>query len=151
LLVGSWVLVSREDRAADGRPVAEPTLGSDPLGFLVYDGHGNMTVQLMRRARDAGASMAAPRGQAGASNSGSADGYDAYFGTYSVNLEAHTVTHHLVAALLPGDVGKSLTRRFQVSASELRLWFDTEGSSGQRVVRTLFWRRADTRTDPRIR
>ena len=149
-LVGSWVLVSREDRAADGNRIPEPTLGSDPLGFLVYDGHGNMTVQLMRRARDGRAGTATPRVQAGTSNTGSADGYDAYFGTYSVDLEAHTVTHHLVGALLPGDVGKSLTRHFQVSETELRLWFETEGASGQRVVRTVVWRRSDTRYERRI-
>jgi hypothetical protein len=149
-LVGSWVLVSREDRAADGSSVPEATLGPDPLGFLVYDGHGNVAVQLMRRSRDAGAGTSAAPAQAGASNSGSADGYDAYFGTYSVDLEAHTVTHHLVGALLPRDVGKSLARHFQVSATELRLWFETEGPSGQPVVRTLVWRRSDTRYDRRI-
>jgi hypothetical protein len=149
LLVGSWVLVSREDRAADGTVVPEPALGSDPIGFLVYDGHGNMTVQLMRRSRDGRAATPA-RPAAGAANSGSADGYDAYFGTYSVNLDAHTVTHHLVGALLPGDVGKSLVRHFQVSATELRLWFETEGSSGQPVVRTLVWRRSDRPLDTRI-
>jgi hypothetical protein len=144
-LVGSWVLVSREDRAADGNRVPEPTLGSDPLGILVYDGQGNMAVQLMRRSRDAGTGITGAPAQAGTSNTGSADGYDAYFGTYSVDLKARTVTHHLVGALLPGDVGKSLTRHFQVSATELRLWFETEGPSGQRVVRTLTWRRAETR------
>ena len=145
LLVGSWVLASREDQAADGSRVPEPTLGSDPLGFLVYDGHGNMAVQLMRRSREAGAGPPGPSAQAGTSNTGSADGYDAYFGTYRVDLEAHTVTHHLVGALLPRDVGKSLARRFQVSATELRLWFETEGPAGQRVVRTLTWRRAEIR------
>jgi len=142
LLVGSWVLVSREDRTADGSIVPEPALGPDPMGFLVYDGRGNMAVQLMRRSRGAGADTPA---QAGTGNSGSADGYDAYFGTYSVDVEAHAITHHLVGALLPRDVGKSLARHFQVSATELRLWFETEGSSGQRVVRTLVWRRSDTR------
>jgi hypothetical protein len=147
LLVGSWMLVSREDRAVDGSHVPEPTLGSDPLGFLVYDEHGNMAVQLMRRSRDAGAGSPAP---AGTSNTGSADGYDAYFGSYSVDLKAHTVTHHLVGALLPLDVGKSLARHFQVSAIELHLWFETGGSSGQHVVRTLVWRRSVTRFDTRI-
>ena len=149
-LVGSWVLVSRADRAADGSSVPEANLGTDPLGFLVYDGHRNMTVQLMRRSRAAGTGTPAAPAQPGTSNTGSADGYDAYFGTYSVDLEAHTVTHHLVGALLPGDVGKSLTRHFQVSKTELRLWFETEGSSGQRVVRTLVWNRSDRSPNTRI-
>ena len=145
LLIGSWVLVSREDRAADGRVVSEPTLGSDPVGLLVYDRAGNMSVQLMRRSRPLRSGSAARPAQSGTSNTGSSDGYDAYFGTYSLDVESHTVTHHLVGALLPGDVGKSMTRQFQVSATQLRLWFTTDGASGQRVVRTLTWKRADTR------
>jgi len=145
LLIGSWVLVSREDRAADGRVVPEPTLGSDPVGLLVYDRTGNVAVQLMRRSRVSASGTPARPTQSGTSNSGSADGYDAYFGTYSLDVEAHTVTHHLVGALLPDDVGKSLTRKFQVSATQLRLWFTTDGASGQPVVRTLVWKRADTR------
>ncbi len=143
LLVGTWVLVSREDRAADGRLVPEPSLGSDPLGILVYDLTGHVAVQIMRRSRVAASVTPAPSWQAGSSNSGSADGYDAYLGTYQLDLQSQTVTHHLLGALLPGDVGKSLTRHFQVSATGLRLWFETEGLSGQRVVRTLTWSRAE--------
>jgi hypothetical protein len=149
-LVGSWVLVSREDRAADGRLVPEPNLGSDPLGMLIYDRTGHVAVQIMRRSRVAASGSPAPSSQAGSSNSGSEGGYDAYFGTYELDLESQTVTHHLLGALLPGDVGKSLTRHFNVSATELRLWFDTEGLSGQRVVRTLVWRRSDPQPDSRI-
>jgi hypothetical protein len=145
LLIGSWVLVSREDRAADGRVVSEPTLGSDPVGLLVYDRAGNMSVQLMRRSRPLRSGTPAGPVQSGASNSGSVDGYDAYFGTYTLDVESHTVIHHLVGALLPADAGKSMTRQFQVSATQLRLWFTTDGASGQRVVRTLTWKRADTR------
>jgi len=145
LLIGSWVLVSREDLAADGRVVAEPTLGPDTVGLLIYDRAGNVAAQLMRPSRPSRPGTAATPTRSGTSNSGSVDGYDAYFGTYTLDVESHTVTHRLVGALLPGDVGKSLTRQFQVSATELRLWFTTDGASGQRVVRTLTWKRADTR------
>jgi hypothetical protein len=142
LLIGSWVLVSREDRTLDGRAIAEPNLGSDALGLLVYDRAGNVAAQLMRRSRSSGAGPATPPVQKDANNSGSADGYDAYFGTYTLNLESKSVTHHLVGALLPSDVGKLLTRHFDVSESELRLWFETAGASGQRIVRTLVFKRA---------
>lgn len=145
LLVGSWVLVSREDRAADGRVVPEPTLGPDTIGLLIYDRAGNVAAQLMRPSRPSQPGAAVGPTRSNTSNSGSVDGYDAYFGHYTLDLEAHTVTHHLVGALLPGDVGKSLTRQFQVSATQLRLWFATDGASGQPVVRTLVWKRASTR------
>jgi hypothetical protein len=145
LLIGSWVLVSREDRTPDGRIVPEPNLGSDALGLLFYDRLGNVAAQLMRRSRSADVGRSTQPIPQDASNSGSADGYDAYFGTYTLDLQSHTVTHHLVGALLPGDVGRSLTRHFEVPGSELRLWFETARASGQRVVRTLLWRRAGPR------
>ena len=144
LLVGSWVLVSREDRTADGTVVPELSLGSDPLGFLVYDRTGHVAVQLMRRVRSTVGVPSVQRGQPDPNNSGAADGYDAYFGTYTLDPKAHTVTHHMLGALIPGDVGKSLTRHVAVSERELRLWFDTVGSSGKPVTRTLVWRRAES-------
>ena len=145
LLIGSWVLVSREDRSADGRVVPEPNLGSDALGFLVYDRAGNVAAQLMRQRRQAGSGSSTQPAQENPNNSGAAGGYDAYFGTYTLDLQSHKVTHHLAGALLPGDVGRSLTRHFEVSETELRLWFETAGAAGQPVVRTLVWRRAGKR------
>lgn len=144
LLVGSWVLVSREDRTADGTLVPEPSLGSDPLGFLVYDRTGHVAVQLMRRVRSTEGVPSVQQGQPDPNNSGATGGYDAYFGTYTLDPKAHTVTHHMLGALLPGDVGKSITRHAAVSEGELRLWFDTVGSSGQPVTRTLVWKRAES-------
>jgi lipocalin-like protein len=144
LLVGSWTLVSREDRAADGTIVAEPTLGSDPLGFLVYDRQGNVAVQLMRRVRSEGDAATQVTRQSGGNNSVAAGGYDAYFGRYTFDARLNTVTHQLVGALSAADVGKSLTRHVAVSAGELRLWFTTTGSSGTPVTRTVVWRRAES-------
>jgi hypothetical protein len=145
LVVGSWSLVSREDRSPDGRLVPEPGLGADPLGFLVYDQEGHVAAQLMRRLRSETAGSPRVSSQSSPNNSGATDGYDAYFGTYAVDLATHTVTHHLIAALAPGDVGKKLTRRFVVSGNELRLSFDTVSASGLQVVRTLVWRRISPR------
>jgi len=145
LLIGSWVLVSREDRTADTGVVPEPNLGSDALGLLVYDRAGNVAAQLMRRSRPARSAAPTPSAPQNLDNSGSIDGYDAYFGTYTLEVGSHVVTHHLLGALLPGDIGKTLTRHFEVSEKDLRLWFETTGASGQRVVRTLVWKRSGTR------
>jgi hypothetical protein len=125
--------------------VPEPTLGPDTVGLLIYDRAGNVAAQLMRPSRPSRSGTAAEPTRSSTSNSGSVDGYDAYFGTYTLDVASHSVTHHLAGALLPGDVGKSLTRQFEVSATQLRLWFSTDGASGQPVVRTLVWKRADAR------
>ena len=49
-LCGTWMLVDRVDRTPDGRVVPERGLGPDPLGILIYDAAGNMSVQIMKRA-----------------------------------------------------------------------------------------------------
>jgi hypothetical protein len=43
-------------------------------------------------------------------------GYEAYFGTYTVNEKEGIVTHHLESALFPGDIGWG-----QCAGPELRL------------------------------
>jgi len=43
------------------------------------------------------------------------EGYEASFGTYDVNEEAHTVTHHVEGSVTRGLVGKDLPRAFQFS------------------------------------
>ena len=140
-LVGSWTLVSRSDSTLDGRPrEAEPTLGSDPVGFLVYDSSGHVAVQLMRRDRKT--NVAASAGARGAANNTAyVGGYDAYFGTAQCDPISHTVKHRLVAAISPSDVGKELIRHYRVEGDALTLEFDATDVRGQQVKRRMTWRR----------
>ena len=48
-------------------------------------------------------------------------GYYAYYGTYEVNWEKQTITHHLEGSLRPGDVGKDFTRAYEISDNRLAL------------------------------
>ena len=66
-------------------------------------------------------------------------GYDAYFGTYTVNAKKGIVTHHLEGALFPGDIGKNITRRFSISGDTLTISFNTTQRDGTPVTRTLRW------------
>jgi lipocalin-like protein len=52
-------------------------------------------------------------------------GYDAYFGTYTVNAKEHVVTHHLESALFPGDIGKDIKREFEIAGDTLTIRFHT--------------------------
>jgi hypothetical protein len=47
------------------------------------------------------------------------DGYEASFGSYDVNEQAHTVTHHVQGSITPGLLGKDLPRQFQFSDGRL--------------------------------
>lgn len=51
-LQGSWELVSRIDRARDGAVREEPSLGSDPIAFLVFDRTGHFAAQFKTRSID---------------------------------------------------------------------------------------------------
>jgi Lipocalin-like domain len=51
------------------------------------------------------------------------------------------VTHHLESALFPGDIGKSIARRFAISGDTLKIHFSTTLRDGTPVTRTLVWTR----------
>jgi hypothetical protein len=137
-IVGTWQLVSRIDRDPAGTVLEEPSLGSDPVGYLVYDATGNMFVQIMARHRST-----RPTGvtsQADTNNIAQVGGYDAYFGRYEIDSSGGLMTHHLEGAIGPSDVGRSLTRHMDLRGDTLTLWFEP-GGNGTPRVRTLIWRR----------
>lgn len=144
-LVGSWRLVSRQSRRTDGKLEPDPGLSAVPLGILIYDESGHVAAQLSRRDRSV--AMLGEECQAAATTKGTPDtaqtvlGYDAYFGTYKIDEQSGTVTHHLEAALWPGDVGKDIDRHFTLSGDQLTITFNTTTRGGVKVTRTLIWER----------
>jgi len=144
-LIGSWRLVSRQSRRANGEIEPDRGLSETPLGVLIYDQSGHVAAQLSRRDRTI--AMLPEECQAATATKGTPDtaqtilGYDAYFGTYRINEHDGTVTHHLEAALFPGDIGKDIQRRFTISGDQLTITFDTTTRDGVKVTRTLTWQR----------
>lgn len=138
-LIGTWELLSRQDHDAEGRRHVDPLLGADPIAWLVYDGAGHFAAQFMKRERDPSAS-ALPV-SVGPNNTAARDGYDAYFGLYTVDDAAGTVTQRLVGALSPGNVGMTLTRAMVVEGDLLTIRLETKSAAGVAVTRTLRWRR----------
>ncbi|MFN7977389.1 MAG: lipocalin-like domain-containing protein [Vicinamibacterales bacterium] len=137
-LPGTWQLLSRIDTTASGERRPEPSLGEDPVALLIYDRAGHFAAQFMRRD----GSVDVPDGPGGAKNNSQArGGYDAYFGTYTVDDDAGTVTQHLVGALSRQHVGAVLTRAMRVNGDSLVITLDTSTADGVDVTRTLTWRR----------
>jgi Lipocalin-like domain len=135
-LPGTWQVVSRADRDASGKVVPEPSLGSDPAGYLIYDNAGHVAAQLSARARSAlSCEMSSSPDK---NNPAHIGGFEAYFGRYEVDPAAGTVTHIIDGALLPGDVGRRVTRRFHLEGDTLTIQFEP-GVKG--VTRTIVWRR----------
>lgn len=139
-LVGTWKLVSRIDLGSDGEQRIDPPLGDDPIAFLMYDAAGHFAAQFMRRDRNGSSPGSAPSSVSTSNNSGAVNGYDAYFGKYSV-VNDRTVTQELIGALSPADVGKVVTRNFRVDGTELVIELKTTALDGQPITRTLRWQR----------
>jgi hypothetical protein len=138
-LIGTWELLSREDRTASGERRVDPLLGADPIALLIYDRSGHFAAQFMKRDRSS-APEATPIVSA-PNNTAARDGYDAYFGEYTVDDARGTVTQRLVGALSGQNVGHVLTRGMTVDRDELVIRLDTATADGEPIVRTLKWRR----------
>ncbi|HSW82631.1 MAG TPA: lipocalin-like domain-containing protein [Usitatibacter sp.] len=136
---GSWLLQSRIDVTKDGERHPDPMLGEDPVALLIYDDTGHFSAQFMKRERSTAAPAAAlPKAK---NNTQAQGGYDAYFGTYTVDDAKGTVTQKLLGSLSPGNVGMVLTRGMQVTGDSLVITLETTAADGTPVVRTLTWRR----------
>jgi len=68
-------------------------------------------------------------------------GYDAYFGTYSVDDTTQTVTQRLLGAIVAANVGMTLTRAMSVRGNTLVIQLQTAAADGTPVTRTLTWER----------
>src|SRR4249919_2182289 len=121
-LPGTWQLLSRIDVTASGERRPEPSLGEDPLALLIYDRSGHFSAQFMRRHR----SGDIPDGPSGAKNNSRAQGgYDAYFGTYTIDDEKSSVTQRLLGSLSREHVGAVLTRAMEVQGDTLIIRLET--------------------------
>ena len=137
-LPGTWRLRSRVDITAAGMPHPDPALGSDPVALLIYDRAGHFAAQFMKRDR----SSVLTDGPGNATNNTQAQGgYDAYFGTYSVDDATGVVTQRLLGALSRAHVGATLSREMTVQGDSLIIRLDTAAWDGTLVSRTLTWER----------
>ena len=84
--------------------------------MIYYGPHGEMSVQVapdVKRKR-AGAVMTPEEAKIALTD------YIAYFGTYTIDEQAGTVTHHRQDSIQPGDTG-DLVRRYEFAGDRLVL------------------------------
>lgn len=103
-LIGAWHLVSLDAPGPDGKTAAIPGLE----GMLVYTRDGHVSVEIMY-----------PQSQNSLTNDYVLNGYEASFGSFSVDQSAHTVTHHIAGSITRALVGKDLTRSYQFLGDRL--------------------------------
>ncbi len=138
-LVGTWRLVSFESRTASGE-IHRP-LGSAPVGQLVYDASGHMSVQLMDPNRRPFESGDFTRGS-DAELRAAVGGYVAYYGTYSLDPLRGVVTHHVLGALFPNWVGRDQVRCIRIEGYRLTLTTPPMRVGGENATTVLVWERA---------
>jgi hypothetical protein len=90
--------------------------GANPKGMIYYGPHGEMAVQIAPdvKRRRAGAVMTPEEAKIALTD------YIAYFGTYTIDAQTETVTHHRHDSIQPGD-GGDLVRRFELDGDRLVL------------------------------
>jgi len=98
-----------------------------------------MALQMMRLGRSA--AIGKPSDPKDASNARVILGYDAYFGRYTVDERAGTITHRVEGSLFPEDLGKEFVRGFTLDNDTLTLRF-TSPAEGGAITRTLVFQRS---------
>jgi hypothetical protein len=112
-LVGRWRLASYE--AASKDDVIYP-MGRNAIGVLDYSADGKVSVHIM------------------------GEGYFAYYGDYTVDERASTITHHLEMALQPSFAGASNLRHAELRGSTLVLSGEMDFEGQPRTIRVT-WKR----------
>ena len=137
--VGTWNMVSYEVHTPAGEVVYP--LGKDAVGRLTYDAAGHASLQMMRR----GQPKFHTEKPAEATNEELAAawrGYIGYYGTWTVDEKAQTVTHTVEAAWYPNYMGTKQVRKFRFEGNRLTL----EGTNSLGVAIVTFEKAAGAST-----
>lgn len=153
-IVGTWLLESIVDSLPDHSVTY--WMGQHPTGAIVYALSGHVSAQFMRdprpQMRAVDSAVAAQRTSARPFEGASLDemqqiaqGYYAYFGTYTLNAAGDSVTHQVEISLRPAEVGRTYRRAIRLVGDRLVISLDAT-EAGIPVHRVLTWRRTPDRT-----
>jgi len=135
-ILGTWKLVSyvREEIPSGAK---SDVMGADPSGYINYGRDGRMMVIIVGsdRKKPAGA-VATPEEAEALIRS-----MLAYAGTYTVDSEAKTVTHHIDVSWDQSRTGESHVRTYRLDGDRLTLTTQpsNDPATGKKTVRTLIW------------
>ena len=139
-LVGAWRLVSVE-----GTDATFHFAYDHPTGVIIYDPSGWMSVQIdikgIRKPFGKGPAAGTEEEKVAAF-----DNYVAYYGTYTLDLQAQTITHHLEDASSPNWRGVNNVRWFEFQGDDRLLLIPREDGKGGVIDRKnatykLWWER----------
>ena len=142
-LIGTWKLVSVENVRPNGE-VIYAWMGRNPLGQIIYDQTGYMSVQFMRDPRPTFSSKSGWYFDASPEEIKNAfAGYYAYFGTYEINENEGIIIHHVKGSLMPAEVGIDYKRFFKFSEKGLILTTPLRQQEGEQRFNRLTFERVE--------
>jgi len=137
--VGTWELEDSYSQKGD-KKIAFP-LGEKVVGRINYDLAGNMAAQLMASDRKIFSSRN-PQEVSDEEYRVAFQGYTSYFGTFTIDAAAGTVTHHVLGASASSWPGHDQLRYFELTQKNLILKTPPmRGQDGEKSVHTLIWKK----------
>lgn len=116
-IVGTWRLMSAEDRASASDPWVNGTFGIPPSGYFIYDATGHASIQIMTTPPVKLADPTSPDSPTPAEALEIFNGYIAYYGTYT--LDEENIYHQVEGAWDPRQVGSVQTRPYELKGDQL--------------------------------
>jgi hypothetical protein len=134
-LVGTWTLLSWEQKKADGSKVER--YGTNPKGIAFFDADGRYIITVMKSDRAKYASNTLWQGTP-QENKETADGTITYFGIYSTNEADDSITIHVEGSSFPNWNGSDQKRFVSIVGDQLTLTVRPPGGD----VVDVIWKRA---------
>jgi Lipocalin-like domain len=138
--LGSWRLETFERKTNAGE-ITYP-YGKHPVGQLIYDTQGHMSVLIMDPDRTR---FKAETSAAGTTEEKAAafDTFLAYVGTYQIDETSHTIIHRVDASSYPNFKGSEQRRTYSFADGKLTLTFvnsgNGNGSGPKGSISRLVW------------
>ncbi len=139
-VLGTWYLRLYESRYVDGQ-VRQP-MGDNPHGVLTYTVDGRVSIHMTRHDREQFTSDDWMHG----TDDEVRDAYETYigyFGRFTLDADAGTVTHHIEGCSFQNWTGKDLTRYFSLTDNRLILTTDLVLMGGGMRRGYLIWERGN--------
>jgi hypothetical protein len=113
-LVGTWKLISAEDKDPKTGKWKPYTFGNPPSGYFIYTALGHASVQIMTTPP---VSIASPDNPTPQEALAIFNGYIGYYGTFTA--DGDNIYHQVEGAWDPSQVGSVQTRPYEIVGGQL--------------------------------
>jgi Lipocalin-like domain len=135
--VGTWSLVTVQNTLSDGSKTFP--YGKKPVGLLVFTDAGDYAIQILKAMRTKVASgdknKALPE-----ENTALVQGSNSHFGTYTVDLENHSILFNVQHAFFPNWEGNVQARSYTLENNVLS-YVVTHTTNGGAITAIVVWKK----------